>query len=98
VLLSIARVIGETAPILITAGVSDSINFNPFEGRMMTLPVYIFSQYRQGPVPCQEGVLDCLVNINFDRAWAAALLLIIIVMLLNLIGRLVTRWFSPKLR
>jgi phosphate transport system permease protein len=98
VLLSIARVIGETAPILITAGVSDSINFNVFDGRMMTLPVYIFSQYRQGPVPCREDALDCLVSINFDRAWAAALLLIIIVMLLNLIGRLVTRWFSPKLR
>jgi phosphate transport system permease protein len=98
VLLAVARVIGETAPILITAGVSDSINFNPFDGRMMTLPVYIFSQYRQGPVPCQEGALDCLIDINFDRAWAAALLLILIVMILNLIGRLVTRWFSPKLR
>ncbi|WP_419705304.1 phosphate ABC transporter permease PstA [Promicromonospora sp. NFX87] len=98
VLLAVARVIGETAPILITAGVSDSINFNPFDGRMMTLPVYIFSQYRQGPVPCQENALDCLIDINFDRAWAAALLLILIVMILNLIGRLVTRWFSPKLR
>ncbi|MEU4387114.1 phosphate ABC transporter permease PstA [Promicromonospora sp. NPDC023805] len=98
VLLAIARVIGETAPILITAGVSDSINFNPFDGRMMTLPVYIFSQYRQGPVPCREDALDCLIDINFDRAWAAALLLILIVMILNLIGRLVTRWFSPKLR
>jgi phosphate transport system permease protein len=98
VLLAVARVIGETAPILITAGVSDSINFNLFDGRMMTLPVYIFSQYRQGPVPCREGVLDCLVDINFDRAWAAALLLILIVMILNLLGRLVTRWFSPKLR
>ena len=36
--LAIARIIGETAPLLITVGVIDSINFNLFEGRMMTLP------------------------------------------------------------
>jgi phosphate transport system permease protein len=98
VLLAVARVIGETAPILVTAGVADSINFNPFEGRMMTLPVYIFSQYRQGSVPCREGVENCITDINYLRAWAAALTLILIVMLLNLAGRLVTRWFAPKLR
>ncbi|PZR51611.1 phosphate ABC transporter permease PtsA [Xylanimonas oleitrophica] len=98
VLLSIARVIGETAPILITAGYADSINFNPFEGRMATLPVYIFTQYRQGTVPCAPGALDCVEDINLMRAWAAALTLILIVMLLNLVGRLVTRFFAPKLR
>lgn len=98
VLLAVARVIGETAPILITAGTADSINFNPFDGRMMTLPVFIFSQYRQGTVPCREGVADCVTDINYLRAWAAALTLILIVMLLNLIGRMVTRFFAPKLR
>ncbi|ACZ31968.1 phosphate ABC transporter, inner membrane subunit PstA [Xylanimonas cellulosilytica DSM 15894] len=98
VLLSVARVIGETAPILITAGIANSINFNPFEGRMATLPVFIFSQYRQGVVPCRADVENCLVNINELRAWAAALTLILIVMLLNLLGRLVTRLFAPKLR
>ena len=98
VLLAIARVIGETAPILITAGVSDSINFNLFEGRMMTLPGVHLQPVPAGSGAVPRGVLDCLVDINFDRAWAAALLLILIVMILNLVGRLVTRWFSPKLR
>ena len=42
------------------------------------------------------GATDCIPTINYDRAWAAALTLIIIVMLLNLIGRLITRFFAPK--
>ncbi len=98
VLLAVARVIGETAPILITAGFADSINFNPFEGRMMTLPVFIYTQYRVGLVPCAPTDAYCVPDINFLRAWAAALTLIVIVLLLNLLGRLVTRWFAPKVR
>ncbi len=98
VLLAIARIIGETAPILITAGFADSINWNPFEGRMMTLPVFIYTQYRMGLMPCRADDLACVADINFLRAWAAALTLIIIVMVLNLLGRLVTRFFAPKLR
>ncbi|MCV2395047.1 phosphate ABC transporter permease PstA [Actinotalea sp. M2MS4P-6] len=96
VMLSIARVIGETAPLLLVAGQTDSINLNPFSGRMMTLPVYIYSQYRQGLVPCAADATDCIATINYDRAWAAALTLIIIVMGLNLIARLISRLFSPK--
>ncbi|HEY7594961.1 MAG TPA: phosphate ABC transporter permease PstA [Actinophytocola sp.] len=90
VMLAIARVIGETAPLLITVGVVDSANFNLFDGRMMTLPVYVFRQYSQGLAP------NGITTINYDRAWAAALTLIIIVMLLNLIARLVSRFFAPK--
>lgn len=96
VMLAVARVIGETAPLLITVGVIDSINFNVFDGRMMTLPVYVYRQYSQGLVPCRAGVADCIPTINYDRAWAAALTLILIVMLLNLAGRLITRFFAPK--
>ncbi|GAB2471827.1 phosphate ABC transporter permease PstA [Xylanimonas ulmi] len=98
VLLAIARVIGETAPILITAGFADSVNANPFSGRMMTLPVFIYTQYRVGLVPCAAGDPTCVPDINFLRAWAAALVLIVIVVILNLVGRLVTRVFAPKLR
>jgi phosphate transport system permease protein len=93
VMLSIARVIGETAPLLIVAGVVDSSNFDLFEGRMMTLPVYVFRQYSQGLAPPGP---DSIITINYDRAWAAALTLILIVMVLNLIARLVARIFSPK--
>ena len=98
VLLSIARVIGETAPILITAGISDSLNLNPFDGRMMTLPVFIYRQYQMGFVPCRGDDLTCMTDINFMRAWGAALTLVVVIMALNGLGRLVTRLFAPKLK
>ena len=87
VMLAIARVIGETAPLLIAAGFTQSMNYNLFDGRMQSLPVYVYTQYaNQGTPP--EAYLD--------RAWAAALTLILIVMALNLIARLVARFFAPK--
>jgi phosphate transport system permease protein len=64
------------------------MNYNLFNDRMMTLPVFSYLQYAmQSP-----NAADSL-----DRAWAAALTLILIVMALNLIARLVARIFSPKL-
>jgi len=95
VMLAVARVIGETAPLLITLGVIDSINYDLFSGRMMTLPVYVFRQYSQGLVPCRPEQLDCVATVNLDRAWAAALVLIAIVLLLNLLARLIARRFAP---
>jgi phosphate transport system permease protein len=87
IMLSIARVIGETAPLLIAAGFTASMNYNIFDGRMQSLPVFVYTQYaNQGNPP--EAYLD--------RAWAAALTLILIVMALNLIARLVARFFAPK--
>ena len=85
--LAVARVIGETAPLLIIAGATDSVNTNLFGERMMTLPVFIYYSYTQPGVPSQYGV---------DRAWGAALVLIVIVMALNLLARLVGRLFAPK--
>lgn len=96
VTLAIARIVGETAPLLITVGVIDSLNFNVFDGRMMTLPVYIYRQYSQGLVPCAADAVNCIPEINYDRAWAAALALILLVMALNLAARLLTKYFAPK--
>ncbi|GIG22522.1 phosphate transport system permease protein PstA [Cellulomonas chitinilytica] len=98
VMIAIARVIGETAPLLITVGATDSINRDPFEGNMMTLPVYVYRQYAAGLVPCTPGDAACIPTINYDRAWSAALVLILVVMLLNLVARGVSRWFAPKTR
>ena len=89
VMLSIARVIGETAPLLVTTGVVDSLNTDPLNGRMQNLAVYAFSQYKSPGVDKQA---------YFDRAWAAALTLIVIVMLLNLVGRWVYRRFGTEIR
>ena len=104
--LAIARVIGETAPLLLTVGMVTSINWNMFDGRMATLPTFINQQYLNGNATCMndtvtnpvnQEVYACTVTTNIDRAWAAALTLIIIVMVLNIIARLVSHYFSPKL-
>jgi phosphate transport system permease protein len=87
--LAIARVIGETAPLLITLGATTGVNLNPFDGRMASLPVFSYYSYTQPGVPPQPGI---------DRAWAAALVLMLIVMVLSLIARLISRLFSPKIR
>jgi phosphate transport system permease protein len=86
--LAIARVIGETAPLLIISGFTASMNYDLFSERMMSLPVYVYNQYAN---PGSD------VNPYLDRAWTGALTLILIVMALNLIARLVARIFSPKL-
>jgi phosphate transport system permease protein len=83
VMIAIARVIGETAPLLITVGIVAGVNLDVWDGRITTLPVYVYRQYAQG-------------GASVDRAWAGALTLILIVMLLNLVARLVSRFFSPK--
>lgn len=85
--LAIARVIGETAPLLIVAGFTSSMNYNPFSERMQSLPVFVYTQYAN---PGTD------VEFYLERAWAGALTLIIIVMLLNLIARLITRLFQPR--
>jgi phosphate transport system permease protein len=83
VMLAVARVIGETAPLLITVGYIAQVNTDVWDGRMTTLPVYAYREYAQG-------------GVGIQRAWAAALVLIVIVMVLNLIARLVSRIFAPK--
>jgi phosphate transport system permease protein len=87
VTLAIARVIGETAPLLITLGLTAGTNLNPFDGRMATLPVYAYYQLTQPGFPPEFAI---------DRAWTAALLLIMLVMGLNLVARLISRFFAPK--
>lgn len=85
--LAIARVVGETAPLLIVAGVTDSLNVNLFDGRMATLPVFAYNSVHSPGFPPEPAIA---------RAWGAALVLIVLVMLLNLIARLVSYLFSPK--
>jgi phosphate transport system permease protein len=89
VMLAVARIIGETAPLLITTGVVTSVNGDPFNGRMSNLAVFAFNQYKSPGVPPEP---------YFDRAWSAALALIVIVMVLNLLARLVYRRFGTDLR
>ena len=96
VMLAIARVIGETAPLLVTVGATDRINFNLFDQRMSTLPVFVYNEYTSVDMPCAEGASLCSPTIHFDRAWAAALTLIVVVMLLNLVARFIAWKVTPK--
>jgi phosphate transport system permease protein len=84
VLLAIARVIGETAPLMVAAGMSVNMNYNPFHGAMATLPTLVYQQWGFNG---EEA--DAL-------AWAGALALLLIVMALNVIGRVISYYFSPK--
>jgi phosphate transport system permease protein len=86
VTLAIARIVGETAPLLITVGITTGVNLNPFSERMATLPVFSYTSY-SSPGLNRDAYLD--------RAWSAALILIIVVMALNLLGRLIARRFAP---
>ena len=82
VLLAIARVMGETAPVLVLVGYSRSINFNLFEGNMASLPLLIYTE------------LDNPEHAGFLRVWGAALTLIIVVAVVYLVaaaaGRIMT--------
>ncbi len=89
VTLAIARVVGETAPLIVTAGFTSSINDNPFSDWMMSLPAFVYSQ-------AMRPLSGTTPEPSFDRAWAAALTLVIIVMALNLTARLIARIFAPK--
>lgn len=80
VMLAVARVMGETAPVLLTVFGAQAINFNPFEGPQASLPLFVFSEAGQ---PNTTAI---------DRAWAGALALIVVVVALNLIARTVARF------
>jgi phosphate transport system permease protein len=78
VLLAIARAAGETAPLLFTAASTRNTNFNL--GQFMnSLPVQIYNDV--------TSPTTAVVN----RAWGAALTLVTMILLLNLIARLVSR-------
>ncbi|ALB02526.1 phosphate ABC transporter permease PstA [Kocuria palustris] len=89
VTLAIARVIGETAPLMVTIGFLDSMNANPFHDWMSSLPTFIYQQLMRPISPTTPDP-------STDRAWAAALVLIVFVMLLNLAARLIANAFAPK--
>ncbi len=84
VMLAVARIAGETAPVLLLVFGNQFINNNPFSGVQSSLPFYIYEQYALGN------------SFAWDRAWAAALVLIAFVMILNLVARGIARWKAPK--
>ncbi|XRQ10824.1 phosphate ABC transporter permease PstA [Actinomadura welshii] len=86
VMLAVARVMGETAPLLLTIFFTKAINNDPFNGPQASLPTFIWEQAAD---PNQNSI---------DRAWTGALVLIGIIMLLNLVARVVARRTAAKSR
>jgi phosphate transport system permease protein len=86
VLLSIARVMGETAPVLVLVGYSRSINFDIFNGNMASLPLLIYSE------------LNNPEHAGFLRVWGAALTLIIVVAVVYLVAALASRLIAIRRR
>jgi phosphate transport system permease protein len=71
VILGIARIIGETAPLLLVSGGADALNFNPASGPMGSLPFYIWKAFLTG------GTEEA-----YARAWGGMLILLILIMVL----------------
>jgi len=86
VLLSIARVMGETAPVLVLVGYSRSINFNLFDGNMASLPLLIYTE------------LDNPEHAGFLRVWGAALTLVIVVAAVYLVAAAASRIMARRRR
>jgi phosphate transport system permease protein len=90
VVLGIARVAGETAPLLVLVKYTQHTNYNLFSGFQASLPLMIKDQLNNlGASHSFTG--QAQHNYAVDRMWGAALTLIVIVMALNLIARLIGR-------
>ena len=74
-ILGIARVAGETAPLVLLTGGGESVNLNPFSGPMGSLPIYIWKCFGQGT---EESIA---------RAWTGILVLLVIVLALFTMAR-----------
>jgi phosphate transport system permease protein len=87
IMLALARVMGETAPLLILVGYSQAMNFDMFTGFMGSLPGMMYDQTSAGagsnPVPT-------------DRLWGAALTLILLIAIINVGARVVAKVFAPE--
>jgi phosphate transport system permease protein len=87
IMLAVARVMGETAPLLILVGYSQSMNYNIFSGFMGSLPGMMYNQTSAG-----AGINPVLT----DRLWGAALTLILVIAVINVGARVIAKIYAPK--
>jgi phosphate transport system permease protein len=83
IMLGIARVAGETAPLLLTSFLSQSMNTNPFSGAQASVPTFVWDQISAG------------TPASIDRAWAGALVLIIVVVFFYALARIIAKITAP---
>lgn len=87
ILLALARVLGEAAPLLVLVGYSQATNFDLFSGFMGSLPGMMYDQRSVG-----EGA----GQVPTDRLWGAALTLILLIAMINIGARVVANIHAPK--
>lgn len=85
VMLAVARVMGESAPVLILVGATPAINWNLFDGPQNSLTLFMLDMYKAGNNP-----------VVLERLWGAALTLVILVAGLMLAARFISKRFSVK--
>jgi phosphate transport system permease protein len=78
VILGVARVAGETAPLLLTILGNTATNMNPFSGPSAALPLYTFTLMRTG------------LDVAITRAWSGAFILLTLVLVLFISARLLS--------
>ncbi len=84
VILGVARIAGETAPLLFTTGGADDMNLNPFDGNMGTIPFYIWKALIDGSPEAAS------------RAWAGIFILMVAVLALFALARFFSRTKKVK--
>ncbi|MCF8603071.1 phosphate ABC transporter permease PstA [Gordonia sp. HY442] len=82
IMLAVARVMGESAPVLILVGATRAMNVNPFDGNQQSLPLMMLQEYNKGPG-------------GYETVWGAALTLVIAVAVVYLIARLISQFTGP---
>ncbi|UVE01561.1 phosphate ABC transporter permease PstA [Corynebacterium amycolatum] len=85
IMLAVARVMGESAPMLILVATSRIITYNPFGQSQSSLPLFMLDMYKAGNT-----------GAAFDKMWGAALTLVLIIALINILARFVSAKFSVK--
>ncbi|MFD8879556.1 phosphate ABC transporter permease PstA [Corynebacterium xerosis] len=85
IMLAVARVMGESAPMLILVATSRIITWNPFGQSQSSLPLFMLDMYKAGNT-----------GAAFDKMWGAALTLVLIIALINIVARVISAKFSVK--
>lgn len=85
IMLAVARVMGESAPMLILVATSRVITWNPFGQSQSSLPLFMLDMYKAGNT-----------GAAFDKMWGAALTLVLIIAVINIIARVISAKFSVK--
>ncbi len=88
IMMALARVMGETAPLLVLVGYSAYTHWDIFSGEQAALPLLMNNERVSNPM--DPG------SVGFDRIWGAALTLVLIIALINLLATVFARLVAPK--